>query len=435
MNICVVGVGYVGLVTGTCFAEFGNPVVCVDNDEKKIDALQQGIIPIYEPGLEEMVKRCQAAGRLHFTTDVADAVEKSLVIFIAVGTPSGSGGSANLEYVYQVAETIGKLMKGYKVIATKSTVPVGTGKEIKDIVKKNQEQDIAFDVVSNPEFLREGSAIEDFMRPNRVVIGSESEQANAIMNDLYSPLYLIETPVVITNVETAEMIKYASNAFLATKISFINEMANICDLVGADVHQVAKGMGLDKRIGPKFLHAGPGYGGSCFPKDTTAIARLAESLGYRFKIVETVIEVNERQHERMVERIESALGTLKEKRLGVLGLTFKPNTDDIRESPAIKIVKNLVDKGVSVAAFDPVGMEAAKQVLEKVIFVKDVYDAAKDADGLVLITEWNEFRFLDWDRVKALLRFPIVVDLRNIYDPGRMKARGFEYHCVGRSNE
>ncbi|MGD9031132.1 MAG: UDP-glucose/GDP-mannose dehydrogenase family protein [Desulfobacteraceae bacterium] len=435
MNICVVGVGYVGLVTGTCFAEFGNTVVCVDNDEKKIDALQQGIIPIYEPGLGEMVKRCQSAGRLHFTTDVADAVEKSLVIFIAVGTPSGSGGSANLEFVYQVAETIGKLMKGYKVIATKSTVPVGTGKEIKEIVKKNQEQHIAFDVVSNPEFLREGSAIEDFMRPNRVVIGSESEQANAIMKDLYSPLYLIETPVVITNVETAEMIKYASNAFLATKISFINEMANICDLVGADVHQVAKGMGLDKRIGSKFLHAGPGYGGSCFPKDTSAIAKLAESLGYRFRIVETVIEVNERQHERMVEKIEKTLGTLKGKRLGVLGLTFKPNTDDIRESPAIKIVKTLIDKGVSVVAYDPAGMEAAKEVLKEIVFAKDMYDVAKDADALVLITEWNEFRFLDWDRVKALLKSPTVMDLRNIYDPVRMQARGFDYHCVGRSYE
>jgi UDPglucose 6-dehydrogenase len=435
MNICVVGVGYVGLVTGTCFAEFGNTVVCVDNDEKKIDALRQGIIPIYEPGLEEMVKRCQSAGRLHFTTDVADAVEKSLVIFIAVGTPSGSGGSANLEYVYQVAETIGKLMKGYKVIATKSTVPVGTGKEIKEIVKKNQDQDIAFDVVSNPEFLREGSAIEDFMRPNRVVIGSESEQANAIMKDLYSPLYLIETPVVITNVETAEMIKYASNAFLATKISFINEMANICDLVGADVHQVAKGMGLDKRIGPKFLHAGPGYGGSCFPKDTRAIVKLAESLGYRFRIVETVIEVNERQQERMVEKIENTLGTLKGKRLGVLGLTFKPNTDDIRESPAIKIAKTLTDKGVSVRAFDPAGMEASKEVLREVVFVRDMYEVAEDADALVLITEWNEFRFLDWDRVKALLRSPTVIDLRNIYDPVRMRARGFDYHCVGRSYE
>jgi UDPglucose 6-dehydrogenase len=435
MNICVVGVGYVGLVTGSCFAEFGNTVVCVDNDEKRIDALQQGIIPIYEPGLEEMVKRCQAAGRLHFTTDVADAVEKSLIIFIAVGTPSGSGGSANLEYVYQVAETIGKLMKGYKVIATKSTVPVGTGKEIKEIIQRNQAEDVAFDVVSNPEFLREGSAIEDFMRPNRVVIGSESEQANAIMKDLYSPLYLIETPVVITNVETAEMIKYASNAFLATKISFINEMANICDLVGADVHKVAKGMGLDKRIGSKFLHAGPGYGGSCFPKDTKAIAKLAESLGYHFRIVETVIEVNERQHERMVEKMESALGTLKGKRLGVLGLTFKPNTDDIRESPAIKIIKGLVDKGASVVAFDPAGMEAAKEVLGEVVFAKDMYEVAEDADALVLTTEWNEFRFLDWDRVKALLRSPIVVDLRNIYDPVRMRARGFDYLCVGRPHE
>ncbi|MEE9612415.1 MAG: UDP-glucose/GDP-mannose dehydrogenase family protein, partial [Desulfatiglandales bacterium] len=296
MNICIVGVGYVGLVTGTCFAEFGNTVVCVDDDEGKIESLHQGVIPIYEPGLGEMVKKNYSSGRLQFTTDVAEAVEKSLAVFIAVGTPSRSEGSANLEYVYQVAETIGKLMKGYKIIVTKSTVPVGTGKEIREIVKKNQQKEIPFDVVSNPEFLREGSAIEDFLRPNRVVIGTDSEQAIAIMKDLYSPLYLIEAPVVITGVETAEMIKYASNAFLATKISFINEMANICELVGADIHQVAKGMGLDGRIGSKFLHPGPGYGGSCFPKDTKAIFKLAESLGYRFRIVESVMEVNEQQH-------------------------------------------------------------------------------------------------------------------------------------------
>jgi UDPglucose 6-dehydrogenase len=432
MNICVVGVGYVGLVTGTCFAEFGNNVVCVDIDEKKIESLQQGIIPIYEPGLEEMVKRCQSVGRLHFTTDVADAVEKSLAIFIAVGTPSYRAGSANMEYVYEVAEIIGTLMKGYKVIATKSTVPVGTGKEIKDIIRKNQKEEIPFDVVSNPEFLREGSAIEDFMRPNRVVIGTDSEQATAIMKDLYSPLYLMETPFVITDVETAEMIKYASNAFLATKISFINEMANICELVGADVHQVAKGMGLDKRIGPKFLHPGPGYGGSCLPKDTRAIVKLGESLGYRFLIVESVIEANERQHNRMVDKIENSLGNLEGKRLGVLGLTFKPNTDDIRESPAIKIIGVLINKGASIVAFDPAGMEASKQVLNQVVFVEDMYDVAKDADALILITEWNEFRNLDWDKVKTLLRSPTVFDLRNIYDPGRMQAKGFNYHCVGR---
>ena len=435
MNICIVGVGYVGLVTGSCFAEFGHNVVCVDNDEEKIESLRQGKIPIYEPGLEEMVKRNQTAGRLHFVTDAAEAVENSLAIFIAVGTPSEGSGSANLEYVYQVAETIGKLMKGYKIIVTKSTVPVGTGKEIREIIKKNQEMETAFDVASNPEFLREGSAIEDFMRPNRVVIGADSEQATAIMKDLYAPLYLIESPFVITNVETAEMIKYASNAFLATKISFINEMANICEMVGADVHQVAKGMGLDRRIGRKFLHPGPGYGGSCFPKDTRAIASLAESLGYRFRIVESVIEVNEAQYKRMVDKIEGILGNFEGKRLGILGLTFKPNTDDIRESPAINIIRSLIKKGASISAFDPAGMEASKQVLNEVNYVQNIYDAAKDADALVIITEWNEFRNLDWDRMKTLLHSPIVVDLRNIYEPGKMKARGINYHCVGRGYE
>jgi UDPglucose 6-dehydrogenase len=432
MNICIVGVGYVGLVTGTCFAEFGHNVVCVDNDGLKIESLQGGIIPIYEPGLEEMVKRNQSAGRLRFTTEVADAVEKSLAIFIAVGTPSDKAGSANLEYVYQVAETIGKLMKGYKILVTKSTVPVGTGKEIKEIVKKNQDQEIPFDVVSNPEFLREGSAIEDFMRPNRVVIGTDSEQATAIMKDLYSPLYLIETPFIISNVETAEMIKYASNAFLATKISFINEMANICELVGADIHNVAKGMGLDGRIGPKFLHPGPGYGGSCFPKDTMAIFKLAESLGYHFEIVKSVIEVNERQYKRMVNKIRNILGPLEGKRLGILGLTFKPNTDDIRDSPAIKIISSLIKEGASISAFDPAGMEASKQVLNDVRYVRDMYDVAKDADALIIITEWNEFRNLDWERVKALLRSPLVIDLRNIYEPSRVKSKGLTYHSVGR---
>jgi UDPglucose 6-dehydrogenase len=432
MNICIVGVGYVGLVTGTCFAEFGNTVSCVDEDEKKIESLQKGVIPIYEPGLEEMVKKNHSAGRLLFTTDVADAVEKSLAVFIAVGTPSGSEGSANLEYVYQVAETIGKLMKGYKIIVTKSTVPVGTGKEIREIVKNNQQKEIPFDVASNPEFLREGSAIEDFMRPNRVVIGTDSEQAVAILKDLYSPLYLIEAPVVITDVETAEMIKYASNAFLATKISFINEMANICELVGADIHQVAKGMGLDGRIGRKFLHPGPGYGGSCFPKDTRAIFKLAESLGYRFRIVESAMDVNDQQHKRMVDKIEGVLGDLKGKRLGILGLTFKPNTDDIRESPAIKIISSIIEKGASISAFDPAGMEASKQVFNEIDYVQNMYDVAKDADALTIITEWNEFRYLDWDRVKTLLRSPIVFDFRNIYEPHKMKARGFDYHCVGR---
>ena len=435
MNICIVGVGYVGLVTGTCFAEFGNHVICVDKDEQRISSLQQNIIPIFEPGLEEMVKRNQSAGRLNFTQDVNEAVEKSLAVFIAVGTPSDSAGSANLEYVYQVAETIGKLMTGYKIIVTKSTVPVGTGKEISEIIRKNQKEEIPFDVVSNPEFLREGSAIEDFLRPNRVVIGTNNEQATAIMKDLYSPLNLIEIPFLNTNVETAEMIKYASNAFLATKISFINEMANICELVGADVHQVAKGMGLDGRISRKFLHPGPGYGGSCFPKDTKAIVKLAETYGYRFKIVESVIEVNERQQMRMVDKIENVLGDLKGKRLGILGLTFKPNTDDIRDSPAIRIIESLLKKGAIVSAYDPAGMEAAAKILKGVNYVNDIYEAAQDAEALVIITEWNEFRYLDWGKVQASLRSPTVIDLRNIYEPDKMKTRGFNYHCVGRGHE
>ena len=435
MNICIVGVGYVGLVTGTCFAEFGNHVICVDKDEQRISSLQQNIIPIFEPGLEEMVKRNQSAGRLNFTQDVNEAVEKSLAVFIAVGTPSDSAGSANLEYVYQVAETIGKLMTGYKIIVTKSTVPVGTGKEISEIIRKNQKEGIPFDVVSNPEFLREGSAIEDFLRPNRVVIGTDNEQAAAIMKDIYSPLYLIETPFLNTNVETAEMIKYASNAFLATKISFINEMANICELVGADVHQVAKGMGLDGRISRKFLHPGPGYGGSCFPKDTKAIVKLAETYGYRFKIVESVIEVNEQQQVRMVDKIENVLGDLKGKRLGILGLTFKPNTDDIRDSPAIRIIEILLKKGAIVSAYDPAGMEAAAKILKGVNYTNDIYEAAQDAEALVIITEWNEFRYLDWEKVQASLRSPTVIDLRNIYEPDKMKTRGFNYHCVGRGHE
>jgi len=435
MNICIVGVGYVGLVTGTCFAEFGNHVICVDKDEQKIGSLKQNNIPIYEPGLEEMVKRNQSAGRLNFTQDVNEAVEKSLAVFIAVGTPSDSAGSANLEFVYQVAETIGKLMTGYKIIVTKSTVPVGTGKEIREIIRKNQEEDIPFDVVSNPEFLREGSAIEDFLRPNRVVIGTDNEQAAAIMKDIYSPLYLIETPFLNTNVETAEMIKYASNAFLATKISFINEMANICELVGADVHEVARGMGLDGRISRKFLHPGPGYGGSCFPKDTKAIVKLAETYGYRFKIVESVIEVNERQQMLMVDKIENVLGDLKGKRLGIWGLTFKPNTDDIRDSPAMRIIETLIKKGAIVSAYDPAGMEPAAKILKEVNYVKDIYEAAQDADALVIITEWNEFRYPDWEKVQASLRLPTVIDMRNIYEPEKMKTRGFNYHCVGRGHE
>lgn len=435
MNICMVGVGYVGLVSGTGFAEFGNRVYCVDSDKSRIQTLERGGVPFFEPGLEEMVRRNKAAGRLIFTTDLSEALSQSLVIFIAVGTPPKDDGGADLSYVFQVAEAIGKHMRGYKVVVTKSTVPVGTNRKIREVIEKSQQGKATFDMVSNPEFLREGSAIEDFMRPNRVVLGTESEQASAIMKDLYSPLYLLETPFVSTNLETAELIKYAANCFLATKVSFINEIANLCELVGADVSHVAKALGLDKRIGPKFLHPGPGFGGSCFPKDTKAIVRMAKSMGYQLRIVSSVIEANHYQHERMVEKIEKALGPLEGKRLGVLGLTFKPNTDDIRDSPAIEIVAALGRKGAVVTVFDPAGMEAAKKVVQGARFAKELYETADAADALIILTEWNEFRYLDWEEIKRRLRQPVVFDMRNIYEPAKMRVKGFEYHCVGRGYE
>ncbi len=432
MNICVIGVGYVGLVTGACFAEFGIKVTCVDNDREKIAGLQQGKIPIYEPGLEELVLKNVREKRLQFTDNLEEGVKHSLVIFIAVGTPSDNEGRADLRYVKEVAEAIGRTMDGYKIIVTKSTVPVGTGKLISRIVRQHQKKKHPFDIASNPEFLREGSAIEDFMHPNRVVIGAQSDQAVAIMKDLYSPLYLIETPFVITGVETAEMIKYASNAFLATKISFINEMANICERVGADVHQVARGMGLDQRIGPKFLHPGPGFGGSCFPKDTQAIVQLAQSLDYEFEIVKAVLKVNQRQKQIMVDKIVKVAGPLKEKTLGVLGLTFKPNTDDIREAPALAIIKKLVALGARIQTYDPAGMPEARKVLKKVEFKEDLYGAGQGADALILVTEWNQFRNIDWSRMKGLLKRPLVIDLRNIYDPVKMHKQGITYYSVGR---
>ena len=432
MNICVVGVGYVGLITGTCFAEYGTNVVCVDNDPEKIKMLQNDQIPIYEPGLTELFLKNKRAGRLQFSTDLESAVKKSLVIFIAVGTPRGLQGEANLEYVFDVARGIGTAMESYKVIVTKSTVPTGTGKEIKQLIKDHQPVPHPFDVASNPEFLREGSAIEDSMRPNRVVIGVESEQAVAIMKDLYAPLFLIEAPMVITSIETAEMIKYASNAFLATKISFINEIANICEGVGADVHVVAKGMGLDGRIGSKFLHPGPGFGGSCFPKDTRAIVELSEKCGYDFKLVKSVIEVNNQQSVLMVEKIKKGLEDLSSKKIAVLGLTFKPNTDDVRESPAIAVIKGLQSKGAIIVAHDPVGMEQAKKTLKNVEFSENPYDAAIEADAVVLATEWNDFRNLDWELMKNNLKAPVVFDLRNIYEPEKMARLGFTYYCVGR---
>lgn len=434
MHICVVGVGYVGLVTGACFAEFGVTVTCVDKDEDRIELLKNGQVPFYEPGLEELVRKNVAEGRLNFTTDAGVAIRQALVVFIAVGTPSAPDGSADLKYIREVAVTIGKNLDGYKVVVTKSTVPVGTSQMITQIIEEERTSDFAYDVVSNPEFLREGAAIEDFMRPNRVVIGAESDQAIAILKDLYGPLYLIETPFVITDVQTAEMIKYASNAFLATKISFINEMANICEQVGADVHRVAKGMGLDGRIGPKFLHPGPGFGGSCFPKDIKAIEKIGSDHGYSFEIVKAVMRVNRRQRKLMTQKINQVLDGVKGKTIAILGLTFKPNTDDMREAPSIAIIRSLQRQGAKIRAFDPAGMQEAEKILKGVYYAKDAYDAASGADGLVLITEWNQFRSLNWKRMATLLKEPVVIDLRNIYEPDKMHALGFRYACVGRKS-
>jgi UDPglucose 6-dehydrogenase len=433
MNICVVGVGYVGLVTGACFADFGVNVTCVDKDTEKINRLKDGEIPIFEPGLKELVTKNLKQGRLAFTTDLAEGVKRSLAIFIAVGTPQKEDGSADLSYIEEVARAVASNLNGYKVIITKSTVPVGTGDLIKKIMSEQHSEEGLFDVASNPEFLREGSAVEDFMRPNRVVIGVSSPQATAILKDLYSPLYLIETPVVITDLQTAEIIKYASNAFLATKVSFINEVANLCEGVGADVHTVAKAMGLDKRIGSKFLHPGPGFGGSCFPKDTLAISKIAKEKGRTFRIVEAVIEVNRQQRILMVEKIKSALGGLSQKVIGVLGLTFKPNTDDIRESPAIDIVRALLREGALVKAYDPEGMDNSRKVLpEGVTFCEDSYGAADGSDAIVILTEWNQFRKLDLERIRKLLKSPKLIDLRNVYQPAVVRKMGFEYTSVGR---
>lgn len=437
MNIAVIGVGYVGLVTGACFAEFGLNVTCGDKDKEKIEALNRGQIPIYEPGLEELVKKNKKEGRLNFTTDIVNAIRGSLVIFIAVGTPPKTDGAADLSFIKEVAGIIAKNIDGYKVIVTKSTVPVGTGKLISNIIEKNQVGSSCFDVVSNPEFLREGSAIEDFMRPNRVIVGTNSPQAIAILKDLYKPLYLIEAPFIQTNVETAEMIKYASNAFLATKISFINEMANLCEKVGADVHQVAKGMGLDKRIGPKFLHPGPGYGGSCFPKDTLALAQVSKDNHYKFEIIDAVLKVNERQKILMVEKVKKGMGgSVKDKKIAVWGLTFKPNTNDMRDSPAVYILNSLIKEGALIKAFDPAGIEEAKKCLGNgVEYYNDMYDVINGCDALLIITEWNQFRNPDFERLKKVLKSPVVIDLRNIFDPEKMQKLGLQYICVGRPTD
>ncbi|MBM4324964.1 MAG: UDP-glucose/GDP-mannose dehydrogenase family protein [Deltaproteobacteria bacterium] len=432
MNICIIGTGYVGLVTGACLAEFGMNLICVDNDLQKVDLLKRGKVTIYEPGLENLVAKSVREGRLRFSSNIEEGVKSSLVIFIAVGTPPREDGSADLRFIEEVAKEIAHWMDGYKAVVMKSTVPVGTARWLKELIQKHQTQPVPFDIVSNPEFLREGSAIEDFMRPDRVVIGAESEQAMAIMKDIYSALYLIETPFILTSLESAEMIKYATNSFLATKVTFINEIANLCEKVGADVHHVAKAMGLDGRIGKKFLHPGPGYGGSCFPKDTRALSRIAHEKGYTFRILDSVIQANEIQKQRMVEKIKEMVGDLKGKTIGILGLSFKPNTNDIRESSSIAIIQGLLQMGAKVKAFDPAAMEEAKSVLPKVEYGQNAYDVAHGADALVLVTEWNQFRRLDLLRIKTLLKEPNFIDLRNVYDPPHMKKLGFRYCGVGR---
>jgi len=436
MNVCVIGTGYVGLVTGACFAEFGATVVCADKDEAKIKALERGEIPIYEPGLDALVARNVQAGRLSFTTDTAGAIASSLAIFIAVGTPPCDDGSTDLRFVEAVAREIGRAMDGYKVVITKSTVPVGTSQRVKEWIQAELAKagkKVRFSVASNPEFLREGAAIQDFMRPDRVVIGVEDDEASAILRDLYRPLSLIERPIVMTNIPTAELTKYAANAFLATKISFINEIANLCEKIGGDVHAIAKGIGLDGRIGQKFLHAGPGYGGSCFPKDTSSAAHFAREIGERLEIVETVIRVNERQRERMVGKIEQAAGgDLAGKEIGILGLSFKPETDDMRDAPAVDIVRGLLARGARVKAYDPVAMPNAAKLLPEVTMCQNEYEACEGADAVVLVTEWNQFRMLDLDRMRNAMRRPVLVDLRNVYEPEPLRAAGFSYTCVGR---
>ena len=433
MHIAVVGTGYVGLVTGACFADFGMSVTCVDKDEAKIESLKLAKMPIYEPGLDALVAKNLREGRLDFSTDVRSAIEQSLVVFLAVGTPPTGDGSADMSQIDEVAYEIAKSLTGYKVIVTKSTVPVGAAARIKKIIEENKTTSSRFSVAANPEFLREGAAINDFMRPDRVVIGCTDEEAIAILKDIYRPLYLIETPFVITTPESAEMIKYASNAFLATKVSFINEIAQLCELLGADVHDVAKGMGMDTRIGSRFLHPGPGFGGSCFPKDAKALVALGRSVNYDVRIVEAVLRVNEAQKSSMIDRVKRLLDRLDDRVVAVLGLAFKPDTDDIRESPAIKIINDLQEAGARIRAYDPAAMESARRVLPGVEYCEDEYEAASGSDALVVVTEWNQFRQLDIERLKQAMREPNIIDLRNIYEPDTMRAAGFKYLGMGRN--
>jgi UDPglucose 6-dehydrogenase len=432
MDVCVVGTGDGGLVLGTCLSNLGNSVVCVDVDKEKIVNLKNGIIPIFEPGLKELVDINVREERLFFTTSLEEGVDKSDVIFIAVGTPQGHDGKADLSFVDQVAENIGKCIKSYKVIVNKSTVPVGTADRVRDIIRKNLKKKVEFDVVSNPEFLREGCAIKDFQVPDRTVIGVDSERAKNIMLELYRPVERTGHPVLVTDPRSAELIKYASNAFLATKISFINEVANLCEKVGADIKVVAKGMGLDERIGPRFLQAGVGYGGACFPKDTRALRVMGFEAGYDFRIIAAVDEVNEEQKRSLVPKIKSLVPDLKGKTIAVWGLDFKPKTDDIREAPSLIIIDELQELGANIKAFDPVAEENAKKVTKDVVFCRNPYDTVKGCDCLVVVTEWDEFRNLDKNKIKDLLKSPNVVDGRNVYDPKEMKVLGFNYIGVGR---
>lgn len=429
MKIAIVGSGYVGLVTGACFAELGNQVTCVDNDQKKIKSLKKCIMPIYEPGLEELVRINLEKKRLRFVSDIKEAVRESEIIFIAVGTPSLPNGEADLTGIENVAYNVAINMHGYRLIVEKSTVPVETGKWVKHTIEHNVKRGIKFDVASNPEFLREGSAINDFMHPDRIVIGVESKKAKELLSSLYKPL---NAPIVVTNIKSAELIKHASNAFLATKISFINAVSRICDKVGADVMQVAEGMGLDKRIGRGFLSPGVGFGGSCFPKDVDAFISISEKLGYNFDLLNAVRNVNKEQRDYFLKKIKDSLWILKNKTVGVLGISFKPNTDDIRQAPAIEIIKSLEAEGAKIKAYDPSAMEKAKFILPDVKFCKDPYDVARGSDCLLVVTEWDEFKELDFAKIKKLLKRPLIVDGRNIYDARQLKEKGFHYICIGR---
>ncbi len=434
MRVTMIGTGYVGLVSGACFADFGHDVTCVDKDASKIERLQRGEIPIYEPGLDELVERNVKEGRLHLTLDSAEAIRGADAVFIAVGTPSRRGdGHADLSYVYAAAEEIAQLMDGFTVVITKSTVPVGTGDEVEEIIRRTR-PDADFAVVSNPEFLREGAAIGDFKRPDRVVIGTDDERARDVMRELYRPLNLNESPLMFVARRTSELIKYAANAFLAMKITYINEIADLCEAVGADVQQVSRGIGLDNRIGTKFLHAGPGYGGSCFPKDTLALVRTAQAYNAPIRLIEATVKVNDERKLKMADKVKAALGgELAGKTVGVLGLTFKPNTDDMRDAAALAIIPALQAAGAAVKAFDPQGMNEAGHLLDKVTFCVGPYDVAQDADALVIITEWDQFRALDLKRIKAAMRAPRIIDLRNIYRPDEVRALGFSYSSVGRA--